>query len=90
MNYDNIVAKVSETLVTASSTFREDKNRAYQRAIEKESNPQSKWVMEQIVENVKAAAQNRSPLCDDTGIPHIYLEVGKNREVSGEMLPGYL
>ena len=42
--------------------------------------------MEQIVENVKAAAQNRSPLCDDTGIPHIYLEVGKNREVSGEML----
>ena len=39
MNYDNIVAKVSETLVTASSTFREDKNRAYQRAIEKRKQP---------------------------------------------------
>lgn len=86
MNYNEIVRKVSETLVTAGSTFSDDKIRAYKRAIEKEGNPQSKWVMEQVVENAKIAAVNRRPLCDDTGIPHIYLEVGKNRTVSGEMI----
>lgn len=84
--YQKTVDIVTETLVTAGSTFSDNKIRAYQRAIEKESNQQSKWVMEQIVENAKAAAKNRSPLCDDTGIPHIYLEVGKNRTVSGEMI----
>ena len=86
MNYDEVVRRVAETLVTAGSTFSADKVRAYQRAIERESNPQSRWVMEQILENARAAETNRGPLCDDTGIPHIYLEVGSNRSVSGEMI----
>ena len=86
MNYDEVVRRVAETLVTAGSTFSADKVRAYQRAIERERNPQSRWVMEQILENARAAGTNRGPLCDDTGIPHIYLEVGSNRSVSGEMI----
>lgn len=84
MNYDEVVNKVAQTLVTASSTFSQDKIEAYKIAIQRESNPQSKWVMEQIVENAMVAKKNRSPLCDDTGIPHLYLEVGKNRSVSGK------
>lgn len=84
MKYNEIVDKVSETLVVAGSSFREDKIKAYERAIEKESNPQSKWVMNQIVENAKVAEKNKSPLCDDTGIPHLYLEIGKNRTISAE------
>ena len=86
MDYENIVKKVSETLVTAGSTFSDDKVRAYERAIEKEKNPQSRWVLEQILENAHVAKINRGPLCDDTGIPHLYLEVGKNQMISGEML----
>lgn len=84
MNYSEVVDKVADTLVTAGSTFRSDKIAAYIKAIEKESNPQSRWVMEKILENAEVAAKNRSPLCDDTGIPHLYLEVGKNRTISGE------
>lgn len=85
-SYDKIKNCVAETLVAAGSTFSEDKFRAYQRAIEKESNPQSKWVMEQIVKNARTAELNRSPLCDDTGIPHIYLEVGKGHAITGETI----
>jgi fumarate hydratase subunit alpha len=86
MDYKDVVDKIAETLITAGSTFSEDKIKAYERAIIKESNVQSRWVLEQIVDNAKVAAKNRSPLCDDTGIPHIYLEVGKNRMISGELL----
>lgn len=86
MEYDEIVDKVAEILVTAGSTFSDDKIRAYERAIEKESNPQSKWVMEQIVENAKTAALNRRPLCDDTGVPHVYLEIGKKCSIDGAVL----
>lgn len=86
MRFDEIVNKVADTLVSAGSTFSEDKISAYERAIAKESNPQSKWVMEQILENAKQASKARSPLCDDTGIPHIYLELGKNQVLTGEMI----
>lgn len=84
MNYHEIVEKVSQTLVTAGSTFHKDKIVAYQKAIERESNPQAKWVMEQILQNAVVAARDRSPLCDDTGIPHLYVELGKNKSLSGQ------
>ena len=83
---EEISALVSETLVTAGSTFREDKKDAYRRAIAAEHNPKAKWVLETILENAEAAETNRSPLCDDTGIPHLLLEVGPDCAVSGRML----
>lgn len=84
--YEEIVSLVSSTLVEAGSTFRSDKKEAYKRAIETETNPQAKWVLEQILANAEAAEQNRSPLCDDTGIPHLVLDVGDGCAVTGEML----
>ena len=68
---NDIVGLVRDTLVTAGSTFREDKKVAYRRAIEKEHNEKAKWVLETVLENAEAAQKNRSPLCDDSGIPHL-------------------
>lgn len=82
----NIKEKVADCLVRAGSTFREDQKEAYRRAIADESNSQSCWVMQQVLDNAIVAEERRSPLCDDTGIPHLFLEVGKNRSVSGEMM----
>ena len=82
----NIREKVADCLVRAGSTFREDQKEAYRKAIADESNSQSCWVMQQVLDNAIVAEERRSPLCDDTGIPHLFLEVGKNRSVSGEMM----
>ena len=71
-----IESRVADALVRAGSTFSDDKKRAYERAIENESNPQARWVLEQVLKNAQVAQENRSPLCDDTGIPHLLLEVG--------------
>nr|WP_316613841.1 fumarate hydratase [uncultured Ruminococcus sp.] len=87
MGYDNhIVEAVRDTLVQAGSTFRDDQKRAYRRAIGLEVNDTAKWTLETILENAEIAERNRSPLCDDTGIPHLLLEVGSNRAVTGEMM----
>ncbi len=83
---NNIVALVRDTLVDAGSTFREDKKQAYKRAIEKETNEKAKWVLQTILDNASAAQNNRSPLCDDSGIPHLVLEIGENKAVTGKML----
>ena len=87
MEYDKtIVEKVAETLVIAGSTFRDDKKNAYKRAISTEINDTAKWALETILENAEIAEKNRSPLCDDTGIPHLLLEVGPNRAITGNLL----
>lgn len=80
---DPIVNKIKDTLVMAGSTFTDDKKWAYRRAIAREENTQAKWVLESILENALVAEKNRSPLCDDTGIPHLFLEVGKERSITG-------
>ena len=83
---EQTVARVCDALVSAGSTFRPDKKEAYRQAIERETNPQAKWVMETILANAEAAEDRRSPLCDDTGIPHLVLEVGEDCAVTGKLL----
>ena len=83
---NDIVGLVRDTLVEAGSTFREDKKNAYKRAIAAEQNENARWVLETILENAEAAEKNRSPLCDDTGIPHLRLEVGPDGAGTGKML----
>ena len=82
----SLIDKVAECLVRAGSTFRDDQKEAYRRAIDKEDNPNSCWVMRQVLDNALVAEDRLSPLCDDTGIPHLFLEVGPSRSVSGELL----
>ena len=85
-SYDEVVAKVADCLVRAGSTFSQDRKDAYCRAIASEELERAKWNLETILENAEAAERDRSPLCDDTGIPHIFVEVGKNRALTGEMM----
>ncbi|MBR3412729.1 MAG: fumarate hydratase [Bacteroidales bacterium] len=82
----NIKEKVADCLVRAGSTFREDQKEAYRKAIADETNAQSCWVMQQVLDNAIVAEKRKSPLCDDTGIPHLFLEVGRNCSVSGKMI----
>lgn len=82
----SVQEKVADCLVKAGSTFREDQKEAYRRAIAEEKMDCACWVMKQVLDNALVAEERRNPLCDDTGIPHLFLEVGKNRSVTGELL----
>lgn len=82
----SIQEKVANCLVRAGSTFREDQKEAYRNAIADEKNNRSCWVMQQVLDNAMVAEECHSPLCDDTGIPHLFIEVGKKRVVTGGLL----
>ena len=86
MNSEKVIEAVSDCLVRAGSTFREDKKNAYRRAIAAETNENAKWVLQTILDNAEAAERDRSPLCDDTGIPHLLLEAGPDCAVTGQLL----
>lgn len=86
MIHDDIQSKVRDTLIRATTTFREDQKAAYKRALNSETNPQARWVLENLLENAKVAEQNKFPLCDDTGIPHLFLEMGRGKFLSGSLI----
>ena len=85
-SYEEIVRLVRDTLVSAGSTFRPDKKEAFKNIIASEKNPQAKWVLEMELHNAEIAEKKRCPICDDTGIPHLLLEIGKGQSVTYEML----
>lgn len=82
----SIQEKVADCLVRAGSTFREDQKEAYRKAIADEKMESACWVMRQVLDNAMVAEKRRSPLCDDTGIPHLFLEVGPERTITGMLL----
>lgn len=81
MKRDLIVKKVKEIVIEAGSRFRPDQIKAYEKAIAQESNRKAKWVLEQILENARIADEKKIPLCDDTGSPHVILEIGRKTKV---------
>ena len=68
---------VKTSLVKAGTSFRADQVDAYRNAIQGEKNENARWVLETVLENARIAKKNRFPLCDDTGIPHVFAEIGK-------------
>lgn len=85
-NKSDIVDKVKECLIKAASTFSDDKKDIYRQVIERETVKTAKWVFETTLNNALVAEENRSPLCDDSGIPHLFLEMGPNQQLDGELL----
>lgn len=79
----DLIDLIKKAVVEASTTFRNDQLDAYNRAIEDETNDNAKWVLELLLENARIAKANKFPLCDDTGIPHILIEVGNDVKLTG-------
>ncbi len=77
LSRNKIEDAVGNSLVKAGTTFRKDQWNAYRKAILKEKDRNARWVLERIVEDAKIAEKRAFPLCDDTGVPHIFVEIGE-------------
>ncbi len=82
----DIPDEISKSIIEASTTISSDKLNALTKAIESEDNENARWALSQILENYNVAQKTNFPLCDDTGIPHVVVEIGSEREISGELL----
>ena len=82
----DIINDISKAIIEASTTLSNDKYDALRRAIDEESNENARWALKQILENYQVAQKTRFPLCDDTGIPHVIIEMGSDRQITGELL----
>lgn len=82
----DVIENISKTVISASTTLSDDKLKALTGAIETEENENARWALSQMLENYKVAQKTKFPLCDDTGIPHVLVELGSDRQITGELL----
>lgn len=54
-------------------------------SLEKEESPVAKDILSQIIENDKLAQENLVPMCQDTGLTVIFLEIGRNVHLNGDI-----
>lgn len=73
-----LINKVKEAVIEASTTYRPHQMDAFKRALSQETNENAAWVLNILLENAEIAKREKRPLCDDTGIPHVLIEVGEN------------
>jgi len=85
MDKKRMVEKVAQCLVEASTRFRPDQIKKYEEAISKEDNPEARWVLEKILEDAQIAEAKGIPLCDDTGIPHVFIEFGEGIKINSKL-----
>ncbi|MEE0025027.1 fumarate hydratase [Methanobrevibacter sp.] len=82
----DIIDKVSDSIIKASTILSDDKRNALKLAIKNETNENASWALTQILKNYEAAEKTKFPLCDDTGIPHVVIEMGSQREITSDFM----
>ncbi|WP_456472092.1 fumarate hydratase [Methanocaldococcus sp.] len=79
MNIKNLILELFEEAVTK---LPEDVTKALIKSYEKESNKLAKETLKAIIKNIEIAERENIPLCQDTGVPIVFLKVGKNIDSS--------
>ncbi|AIO18612.1 fumarate hydratase [Candidatus Izimaplasma bacterium HR1] len=82
----SIIEQVSKGVIQAGTTFSSKKVQLYEEYMSNEKNDLSKWVIRNILDNEKVARNTQFNLCDDTGIPHLILEMGEKAVLTTEYL----
>ncbi len=80
----DLINKAQKAVIDASCGISLDRLKAYKNALkieEENDNYNAVWALEQMIANFEVANKEKLPLCDDTGIPHVLVEVGSEREL---------
>ncbi|HIQ31889.1 MAG TPA: fumarate hydratase [Methanothermococcus okinawensis] len=78
MKVEEIVDVVVELFREAATTVPEDVERALLAALEREESEISRSILRAILKNIEVARERSIPLCQDTGVPLLFLKVGRN------------
>ena len=75
---DDLITSVADALQFISYYHPLDFIRAMREAYEKEESPAAKAALTQVLVNSRMCALGKRPICQDTGIVTVLLEVGMN------------
>lgn len=86
IHVSEITKNIKEMCIEANHFLSEDMDAAMKQAADKEESPLGKQILNQLQENLKIAAEDMIPICQDTGMAVIFLEVGQEVHFEGGLL----
>lgn len=81
-----VTQNIKEMCIEANHFLSEDMKAALQNAKEREEAPLGKQVLEQLQENMRIAGEDMIPICQDTGMAVIFMEIGQEVHFEGGAL----
>lgn len=83
LNVAEITENIREMCIEANHFLTEDMKCALGAALEAEEAPLGKQILEQLQENRKIAEEDMIPICQDTGMAVVFLEIGQEVHFEG-------
>lgn len=83
INCGDVTDTVARLSIEANLELGEDVLRALRAAHDEETSPRGRAILQQLLENARVAREDRVPLCQDTGLTVVFLEVGQDVRVVG-------
>lgn len=80
---DEIITNIKEMCIEANHYLSKDMDGAMKRALETEESQLGRKILGQLQDNLKIADEDTIPICQDTGMAVIFLEVGQDVHFEG-------
>lgn len=86
IDVSEITENIKEMCMEANHYLSKDMDNEMKKAVEKEESPLGKQILLQLQENLQIAAEDRIPICQDTGMAVIFIEIGQDVHFVGGIL----
>ena len=80
---DRIADTVARLCIDACYNLGDDIKMLLEDAVEKEVSPHARKILEQLLDNITIASTFGLPLCQDTGMAVVFLEIGQDVHITG-------
>lgn len=86
INASEITKTVREMCIKVNHFLSEDMDNALKKATENEKSDLGKKILDQLQENLKIAGEDMIPICQDTGMAVLFVEVGQDVHITGALI----
>ena len=83
VNVELITKNIKEMCIEANHFLSEDMKKVFNRATENEKSPLGKQILSQLKENLDIAGSDMIPICQDTGMAVVFINIGQDVHLTG-------
>lgn len=83
VNVDKVTENIKEMCIEANHFLTDDMKKVFKNAVASEKSPLGKQVLNQLNENLDIAANDMIPICQDTGMAVVFINVGQDVHFTG-------
>ena len=86
VNVETLTTNIKEMCIQANHYLAPDMAQAMKNAYEKETKPLAKQILGQLLENLDIAGKDMIPICQDTGMAVVFVDIGQEIHFTGGQL----